>query len=144
MSELISVEEAAAQGVTESPIAAVASIDENYRVPYSVQGSNVLRFWSEKADPKTLFCENVVMRRELKVGDGLILVLSIAKLLGFYNAEPGVICPAYGKPEMSGAWRVVVKSVIRPTHMSGVVVHDAVIVEVAESYNPVPVAKAAF
>jgi hypothetical protein len=34
--------------------------------------------------------------------------------------------------------------VIRPTHMSGVVVHDAVIVEVAESYNPVPVAEAAF
>jgi hypothetical protein len=45
---------------------------------------------------------------------------------------------------MSGAWRVVVKSVIRPTPVSGVVVHEAAIVEVAESYNPVPVAEASF
>jgi len=123
--ELISPEEARSQGASAPATAMVLAVGEAYHAPASVYSSNV-RSMHRDGD-KVFVCEGVVLPKPVIFNQELILVESTAPLLGFYNAEPGVLCGAYGKPQPLRAWRVVVGSTLKPYVISGAIHYESIV-----------------
>lgn len=131
--DLITPEDAAKLGARDPKVALILAVAETFHVPSSVFGSNVR---SAHNDRDVVFvCDGVVMAEPLVGGKAMVLIEALAPLLGFYNAEPGVLCAAYGKPVLHRAWNVVVGSTIRPIVSSAnTIYYEAVVFHVQSEH----------
>ncbi len=109
--DLLPDDEAKAQGASAPGMAIVLTLGKDARAPHTVNASNVR---SMRFSGAVLSCEGVVMKEPVVFGDEFIFVESTAPLLGFYNAAPGYLAAAYGKPVLHRAWKVTIGQTFRP------------------------------
>ena len=124
MTELITPEEAEKQGISGSPIAIGVALGETFRHLYDLRGSNVRGFTNEGG---VFICSGVVLPKPIPPDGKFVLAEYTAPLLGFYNAEPGVTCAAYGKPVLNRAWRVSVGSTAGSWAAGGAVYYEVAV-----------------
>lgn len=133
---IIPIEEAAKFGAQAPAFALVLGLGREYHLPASAHSSNVR---SARRDPQTFLVDGVVFKTPVTFGDRLVLVQATAPLIGFYNAEPGVFCGAYGTPILDRAWDVEVAATFRPYISSApAVVYESITLTVIGEHQPKP------
>lgn len=132
--KLIAVDEAAKFGARSAPFAMVISLSKDYHLPGTVHSSNVR---AARRDQSIFMLDGVVLRAPIVFCDRLILVESTAPLIGFYNAELGALCAAYGSPILHRAWDVTVAATFRPyVNSTPAIVYETVTLNVLGEHTP--------
>lgn len=131
---LIPIEEARKLGAQAPAMAIVLGLARDFHLPASVHSSNVR---AARREPQTFMVDGVVFREPVTFGDRLVLVEATAPLIGFYNAEPGVLCGAYGSPVLHRAWDVEVVATFRPyVNSAPAVVYETITLTVIGQHEP--------
>ncbi len=133
--ELLSGEEAKAQGASAPAMAIVLTLSkDDARAPHTVNASNVR---SMRHCGAVLSCEGVVMKEPVVFGQEFILVESTAPLLGFYNPAPGLLSAAYGRPVFHRAWKVAIGQTFKPyVNMIPAIHYEGVNLQVVSEIKP--------
>lgn len=133
---LIPIEEAAKFGAKAPPFAVVLSVAKDFHLPATVHSSNVR---AARRDKEVYMIDGLVVRAPVTFGERLVLVEATAPLIGFYNAEPGVFCGAYGSPTLHKAWDIEVAATFRPyINSTPAVVYESVTCRVLGEHDPKP------
>lgn len=131
---IIPIEEAKKFGAQAPAFAVVLGLGKDFHLPASAHSSNVR---AARREPQTFMVDGVVFKTPVTFGDRLVLVEATAPLIGFYNAEPGVFCGAYGTPVLHKAWDVEVAATFRPYISSApAVVYETITLTVLGEHEP--------
>jgi hypothetical protein len=141
--ELITPEEAAVLDAHAPPVALMLSLGSVFSVPPNIHASNVRTMREGVIDGTIshLCCDGVVTREPLVSGQKLVLVESIATLLGFYNngvdadGAP-IIVAAYGKPFLHRAFDVTVGPAMPPISYTSSLHYETVVLHVVSMRRP--------
>jgi hypothetical protein len=134
VTELITPEEAEKQGISGAPIAVGATLGETFKNLYDLKGSNVHGFVD--CHNGVFICSGVVLPKPIPPNGKFVLAEYTAPLLGFYNAAPGVICAAYGKPVLGKARNVYAGSTVGACAVEGAAYYDTVVLHFESDFVP--------